>query len=330
LFAIEAPSSRALLADVSFSLRVPIRLAPGRSVAGIGRESFSIDGKLYRFSEEDPYLAILVDNFSCEEAAQNHFDRLLAALYWVAIDRGVAFTAGRHFDKIAFASDPVLAAKNLNKAFWLELKRCDGIANGNMPCVYSTEAQLRFMTVGDATIHIGTLPSQFVDSLTSGLLGCDAGALSDKRTKTALELYCAHYHEVSRPARFIALVMAMEVLTRKTEKARIVLDLMEKWIDETDIVQQGDRSADEREALESIKSELLFRKDASLRTRVRRLAAGTPDLSEADVARAVRIYDTRSLLVHEGAVPERVIDDAIHDGQRIIGIMLRHRLRGGP
>jgi len=79
----------------------------------------------------------------------------------------------------------------------------------------------------------------------------------------------------------------------------------------------------EAAALDSLERELLFRKEASLRFKIREFvlrtltSAGDPDANELARA-AVAAYDLRSALVHEGTLPPDQVGGAIDTFRRVL------------
>lgn len=316
---------------MSYTLRFPIRLAPGREVSDVEEGPHTLDGRPFRFSRNAPYLVILVDGFADESSALDYLPHLRAALYWPAIDHGLAYTAELRRGRVIYSDDPIQPSRNIGKTFKLKRDRVDGIVDGNVPCAYPAEMQLVSMTASEVEIVLGTQFPRFKQSLSVGLAETDPTVLDNERLCTALTLYCARFHERSPNARLLALVMALEVLTEKLAKAPIVRQLLERWRAELRQMRDGAHPEADAEALEALDRELFFRKEASIRSRIRALVSDSlsqPD-STSDVQRAVAIYDLRGQLVHDGRVPPGELSDAIKDAERIVGEVLKNRLRKG-
>jgi hypothetical protein len=131
---------------------------------------------------------------------------------------------------------------------------------------------------------------------------------STAKIQTALELYGSSFVERSAKTRFLLLVTAMEVLAPSTLKHAAALRLLEKW--QIELTEQKGRlatSTPEFAALAALERELLFRKEDSIRSQVRRLmarvSASHPSVPADLPSRAVNVYDKRSQLVHDGAIP---------------------------
>jgi hypothetical protein len=79
-------------------------------------------------------------------------------------------------------------------------------------------------------------------------------------------------------------------------------------------------------ALESLGRDLIFRRDASIRSRVRQLPADVLGSEHEEVpvsAKAVRAYDARSTLVHTGTIEGELLRSALEDGRHVLKELLK-------
>jgi hypothetical protein len=116
-----------------------------------------------------------------------------------------------------------------------------------------------------------------VNKYVEGFKVANADAVvADSRLCTALDLYCAHFTEVSENAKLLTLAMAMECLTVRSDKHSVALALIDRW--EAEIDEEMDSygvETEERAALESLKKQLIFRRETSIRQLVRELIRST-------------------------------------------------------
>ena len=163
---------------------------------------------------------------------------------------------------------------------------------------------------------------EFQDVVLSGRAGA--------KIQTALELYSAQSIERDSKVRFLLLVMALECLSTATPKHPVALDLIAKWQGELKKEQEGyPRASEEFLALESLERELLFRRNDSIRSQVRALMARVKESSSApaDLARrALRVYDIRSTLVHEGDLPPEDLANAEREAKEFVETALQYLL----
>jgi len=149
------------------------------------------------------------------------------------------------------------------------------------------------------------------DDISPNLVGIAkalAGAPEGEKLRVALELYAAHFIERQARVRFLLLVMAMESLSKPTRKHDVAVNLLDRWQQELEHeMQTHDRSSQEFVSLEALSRELSFRAEDSIRNQIQKLFRGLTGASCADTdeleRRALRVYDKRSTLVHDGHLP---------------------------
>ena len=145
---------------------------------------------------------------------------------------------------------------------------------------------------------------QTISSIANVLLDSAYG----EKLRVALELYAAHFTEQQVRVRFLLLVIAIESLAKPTAKHQVAIDLLGRWRQELETeVSRFDPSSEEFHSLEALSRELVFRSEDSVRSQIRKLFASLPGVGAAESAelqhRALRVYDKRSTLVHDGYLP---------------------------
>lgn len=160
-------------------------------------------------------------------------------------------------------------------------------------------------------------------------------ALEGEREKlhVALGLYAAHFYERAATTRFLTLVMVLESLALANPRPKPIVDLLNRWKQEVDSLKaQLDQKSEEFAALEGIERELLFKRQNSIRSQIRQLvkdvlgADGNPDASEL-ARQAVRVYDKRSSLVHEGKLSTNELTKAEKTIKEIVDLVLKAKFR---
>jgi hypothetical protein len=179
-----------------------------------------------------------------------------------------------------------------------------------MPSVIPIGKNIRTLKVGEITVTVTYSAEKYAPALAKALSQTNIGILySDEKLRTAIELLSDSQRESSVRSKFLTCIIALEVLSNPVMKhavARWLLDDLNARIEEQ-LRPYGDDS-DERHALESLQRELIFRREASLRSSIRKLILDSlKDLSENDlIARSKEVvwaYDVRGNLVHDGTVP---------------------------
>lgn len=165
----------------------------------------------------------------------------------------------------------------------------------------------------ESTMNVEVLQRHvvLVDKLRSVISGISNSLLYSsygQKLRTALELYAAHFTEKQVRVRFLLLVIAMESLAESTTKHDIAIDTLKKWKAELkEKMQQFETCTEEYKNLDSLYRELGFRSEDSIRSQIRKLYANlfgvNADESESLQKRALKVYDKRSKLVHDGFLP---------------------------
>jgi hypothetical protein len=150
---------------------------------------------------------------------------------------------------------------------------------------------------------------------------------NSERLRTALELYGSHFHEREARVRFLLLVMAIESLATPSAKHPVALHLIDQWQIQLKAEQaQHASSSPEFEALEALARELLFRRDDSIRSQIRRLVSSCASSRDAEarevVSRAMKAYDLRSTLVHTGHLTATEIEQGESHARAVLEFVI--------
>ena len=204
-----------------------------------------------------------------------------------------------------------------------------------MPAAYPSDKNIRFVGLGNATVVIGTPAKHVFDFLAEGMsVRGSQPTVTDAKLQTGLDLLAAYWTEHSDNARLLTLVLALESLMSDPPRHQVVLYFLDKW--KVEVQARKDdftEHSEERHALESLERELLFKKTDSLRRQVRTLVRqsleymGNKDAVEV-AKNAVWVYDQRSTLVHDGALPQQVLSEAITNARTIVQLVLEARFKG--
>lgn len=153
-----------------------------------------------------------------------------------------------------------------------------------------------------------TLLQGELDTTVAHVTNALKGSAFGPKLVTALELYAAHFTEQQARVRFLMLVIALESLASSSQKHAAAIALLQRW--EVELAAEISNHAPSSEAwlsLDALRRELGFRTEDSIRSQIRKLFAGLPGVSTEESAslqrRALRVYDKRSTLVHDGHLP---------------------------
>jgi hypothetical protein len=177
------------------------------------------------------------------------------------------------------------------------------------------------------------LHSDELPSLLSGVVHALEFSVYGEKLRVALELYAAHFTESQVRVRFLLLVMAMEALAQPTQKHDTTLSIIDRWSQELqNEMLKFPAESEECRSMEALSRELLFRREDSIRSQVRRLFSSLHSTNPVEGAnaqrRALRIYDKRSALVHDGFLPTSELSELEREARDLLELLFAS-LTGG-
>lgn len=268
--------------------------------------------------------------FDSEEVALAYAPQLTIGLWNLAIDRHISFVPYFEQRRITRAADPEQAGRNLSSQFGRPYTGpLHGLTDEAGITVYRSDEHICFASMRGA--GYSATPWALVEqSLVEGIeLGVSYGPLSSDLA-TALDLYLAHLSETSIRARFLTLIMALEVLSPVTEKHPAAVALLNDFAGMVQAKLDDAPDEDALDALQALTREIGFRKETSIRRRVRQLIlndAPLPDSELQEFARnVVHAYDLRGALTHTGSVDDQALGNAYEVALKAIKLLLKARL----
>lgn len=315
-----------------YSLRVSLLAPDGRR---IGQDELrrSIGDLTYTLSWDGRYHVLRVDGFRSEDAANECLRRLHSSVAWLLLERDVPVEADLTPQRVTYCDDPALAAQNLSKSLRLPIDGpVDGILDGAQAAVFETTRQLRVMTFGAGRAYVTVPAEQALDTILQGIhFGGSTKLASDPKLCVALQLYGAYFTEASATARFLTLIMSLEALATPVQRPQATVELLNRWAAEIDkLLPQFARDSEDAAALEALRREVLFRRESSIRSQIRQLVASTLEKDPDVVTQsklALRLYDLRSSLVHDGTVDPHLLDTSTSDAKLLVLRILRNRFQ---
>ena len=306
----DQPSCNGIQTD--FMLRFPFR--PVHWFTDLESEYiFKVDEFECSLTSEQPYLVISVKPFSSEKQALAFIPRLWGALTQISVELKIGFSAETQLSSITWADDPYVAAQNFEKCFGIpNIKPIDGLADGRFPVIYPPEKNLRFERECEGGTLTQTFPSNIYIEHLSKAIGKStiADLYKDEKLRTVMDLWKTAQTESSLCSKFLNCVTALEVLANPVPRhdiAQCLLNQLNQKIEEQLPSYQSD--SDEHHALESLQRELVHKKKASLRSSIRKMVLDClKDLPVSESIQrnneAVRVYDLRCTLLHNGTVDD--------------------------
>lgn len=183
----------------------------------------------------------------------------------------------------------------------------------------------------DAELSVSTKWENVAEALAFGINQVRPRASeTDMNLTTAIDLYLSSFYERSIRARFLTLMMALEVLAPVTEKHEAAVELLASLHEAIDMRLVDEANLDARDALEALRRETDFRKETSIRRRIRRLVLEEAPLCDVDrqalAKKVVAAYDLRGSVVHTGTLDPNALAEANETALHALKLMLRSRL----
>ncbi len=324
---------------MGYTLRFPFKLAPGYQLDGLEKPfETKVADLSWRFEVEPKSGSYMlnVTGLNSEYACHSFLSQLWSGFNWLLLKRGVAVEATLAFDKVTYASNPDIAARNLERNFALPYTGpIDGLVNASLPSFYPSEKNIRFCSVGSPSVVVGTPVKDVFAFIKDGIdIRGNTPSADDTKLQLALDLFSAYWYEYSNKAKLLTLILALESLMDPPLRHEVVVQLLEKWKREVeDRKNEFPPDSDESYALESLERELLFKKEGSLRRQVRSLVLKSLEFLGHDkpqemAEKAVWVYDRRSELVHKGFLPEPLLSKSTSTAKSIVELVLEARYKG--
>jgi len=294
-----------------YTLRFPFSLASGQTLASTEAGHECECGSLkIKLSDIGEGYHLVIGPFADEESANIGIERAYAGLMWALLHQGISPEAELQPQIVRYASDPVKAAQRLYGESNPRVERLDAVLDGSRPAIYDSDKRVTFFTCGRPSVVQGLNPQQTVSLVSEAMAFPLSGAVvADRKLKVALELYGSFFRESSPNARFLSLIIALEVLAPAEQKCNEVVTLIDEWMSATrERKSRFQPDSEEWASYDSLEREIGFRREVSIRKRIRTLVQGALSRhgdSDADeqAKLAVSLYDMRGRLVHDGYLP---------------------------
>ncbi len=316
---------------MSYTLRVSVKTLGQSPITGIDVPlQTQMAGMPATFEMRHRHLIVRVSGFSREVDAEKFLSRVKAGLWNIALVHHVAFIPEFRRRDITLASDPVEAGKNIAKSFGLsDASPVHGLADEGGYSVFRTDDNIKFLGLGDVTVTVSSGFPQVYPTFVEAVDAADTSAVDDAGLHTAIALYLSQFFESTPRARLLTLMMVLEVLAPEIPKHHAAVQVLQQMTMVIDARLASCNDNDEQFALDSLKRELDFRKETSIRRRVRELivtSSGLPADRNSVARDVVRAYDLRSQLVHTGDADEAEVNKASDTVLQVTKALLRGRL----
>ena len=289
---------------------------------------FAVDHLWVALSSVHRFHVVTVRGFGTEQEAADFLPRVLAGLAHLLLERDMFGRASRELQRdVYYTDDPERLAGNVGLQ-----GAVDAVVHGDSPAVYLTDKRVRSVVGNPVGLLMTTGGESVAQVIGAGMRHQNAAVLlGDEKLQTALELYGSTFVEETARSNFISLVMALEALAERQQRpalSRVALRALSAVLRAVlTLVPAGSENA---HAIDGLLRELDFRGSDSIRGSVRRLVA-TLLARDVDVQQTVKetlqVYDQRSKLVHDGALPQGQLNQSVETARKIVKRVINARIR---
>ena len=319
-----------------YTLRLSVKMLGKTPINGLEAEpAIDVRGVRVTLKQRDRFLVLSASEFPTEADAVAFLPRLKGGLWNLALEHNIAFIPFFERRDITRHNDPYEAARNLAKSFGRPLddpiQPVHGLTEEQGYTVFPSNENIKFLRMGDASIDVSTAWANAAQTLAEGIEQVQVRASEENpNLATAIDLYLSSFYESSMRARFLTLMTALEVLAPVTEKHPVVVQHLSDLRSTVKMHCANEEDPEARDALEALLRDIDFRKETSIRRRIRHLVLTEAPMNESErnslAKEAVKAYDLRGTVVHNGAIDPNDLANALETAVRTVKVLLRGRL----
>jgi hypothetical protein len=319
-----------------YTLRVSLKILGKEPIKGLEAEpSISVERIMVTVKQRWPFLILMAGDFDSEAEAEAFLPKMKGGLWNLAVEHNIAFDPYFERRSITRPADPEQAARNLANSFGRPIKEpvepVHGLTEEGGYTIFQSGENIRYLAMGDAHVYVSTGWDSVSKTLAEGIRNARQDTKGqDTALATAIDLYLAHFYETSIRARFLTLMTCLEVLAPITEKHPIAVQVLSELKRQVEAQLAEAREEEERDALEALLREIDFKKETSIRRRVRSLVlAEAPLAKDARMGLAKKVveaYDLRGSIVHTATVDSQALNEANETALKTVKLLLRAQL----
>jgi hypothetical protein len=216
-----------------YTLRVSVKVL-GKAINGLETEpSITVGQIMVTVKQRWPFLILLARDFGSEADAEAFLTQIQGGLWNIAIEHNIAFNPYFERRSITRSADPEEAARNLAKNFGFTepIEPVHGLSDEEGYTIFQSGENIRYFAIHGGHAYVSTGWDSVSKTLAEGFQNVRPIAEGqDTGLTTAIDLYLANFYETAIRARFLTLMMCLEVLAPVTEKhAAAVRALRWRW-----------------------------------------------------------------------------------------------------
>lgn len=306
--------------EESFRIYIPLKLPSNKEVSSIDKSYlYELGNYNLKFDKLIHGCALTISPFETKKAAIDFFSSIEASIYWVLLKNKTGIIFPTKIRDAVFYDKPIKPTISPLKEL---IDSSDRYSIAGFYSAYQTvvmpmeKGMLR--TEANPTVISGIGVDVLVDSLKESMqLPSLENVIKHEKLKLAIDLYSASHFEATNNAKFITIVSALEALTPEFR----VSEVTENAINEVNSVLRKKRKdlkvgSKALADIQLLQTRLgLLKKDSignNMRNYIHSIVESNKDLGDPILVSNIieEIYDTRSILLHQG----RGNEDKIKEG----------------
>jgi hypothetical protein len=320
------------VASAAYSVRIPITVAPGRTLAIGEGICFTYETFRIEIAPEHHFYSLTAGEFSSEAEALLWLRKFSVALLWIVVKfrLGLIFESTAEDMKlletpITIAPDSSLA-RLANSAGWPDV---DGFYSAAKTVIIPEHKKLIREMMGRPMLIIGIGFANLVEALEEGLrYEKPDNVLTNRKLRLALEVYASSFFESSESARFLTLMTVLEALAEPALRPGLIIDCVDGFIGQIQSQREGLVELCGVQEFDSLAGSLKHCREKSISQQIRSLLkarlAGTPEA--VHIPKFSHLYKIRGKLVHDGLSDDTEIRGAISTLDSLVPALLRELL----
>src|SRR5262245_34063315 len=207
-----------------YTLRVSLNVLGQEPIKGLEAEpSITVGQITVTVKQRRDLLILLAGDFDSEAEAEAFLPQIKTGLWNIAIEHNIAFVP--HFERrrIRQQADPEQAARNHFGVLIGPVKPAYGFSEEQGYTIFRSEENICYFSAGDVHVSLTTGWDSVSKTLAEAIRNARQGTNGQEALSTAVDLYLAHFYETSIRARFLTLIMCLEVLAPRPKRHPIAV-----------------------------------------------------------------------------------------------------------
>jgi hypothetical protein len=320
---------------VSYSIRLPVFVSPGKEISSSGKEGadFAFEGYQAEIQRKGNLYVIIIRGFPSEQIAGDFLRKVGAGLIWADLRYHIGLRFTIEPTSIHFYDPPLEISdksRDTNLMPEIEWTHIDGDYYGDNTVIVPEHKRLILTNMGRVNVIAGTGASILAQTVSEAMAYPNPERVFDEpKLKLAYEVYSSAFFESSDNARFLTLVMVLEVLRADNDAPDYIVTMVDELMCQLKELRSKSLNESYDRDYGALVSGLGSLKKRSKKQGISSLVAEKLKLDEGvndptAVGREVSgIYDLRSKLVHDGIADPNAVKQAMTRLEDIVPRVLK-------